>query len=135
MLQQFIVGSDPRRDFRLHGGQIVEFVDHGDIQVCHAGLTVAAVGALSPVGMKGGVGKHGGVVFFLRGSGLVCQGRIHLCFRVIAALDGTDCGSGEGIVDALHRRQADAKRRTSGIKEATAGEAFHDGDPNVIFLA
>ena len=39
MLQCFIMGLHGGWNLRLHGGQIVEFVDHGDIQLHGAGLT------------------------------------------------------------------------------------------------
>lgn len=52
MLQQLVMGLHCGRDLRLHGGQVVKFVDHGDVQIHHAGLAMAAVGTGSPVRMK-----------------------------------------------------------------------------------
>ena len=46
MVQEFIVGLDRRRDLRLHGRQIIKFVDHGNVQICDTRLAVSAVGAL-----------------------------------------------------------------------------------------
>lgn len=91
MLQQLIVGLHRGRNFRLHGGQIIKFIDHGNIQVDHAGLTVTAVGAGSTIGMKRCVGDDGSVIFRLVRRGFVGYSVIHLLFGIVAAQDGTDC--------------------------------------------
>ena len=46
---------------------------------------------------------HGSVIFFFLGCDFVSDSRLHLLLRVIAAHDGTDCRSGQGIVNALDR--------------------------------
>ena len=71
MVQEFIVGLDRRRDLRLHGRQIIKFVDHGNVQICDTRLAVSAVGALPAVGVKRRVRKHGRIVFLFLRSRLV----------------------------------------------------------------
>ena len=53
LFQQFVVALHSSGHFGLHGGQVVELVDHRNVQVGHAGLAVAAVGTFAPVGMEG----------------------------------------------------------------------------------
>ena len=114
--------------------QVVEFVDHGNVNVLGAGLAVAAVGALALVGMQGRGSDDGGVVLFLVGGGFVLDGFVYLGFGIIAAQDLCRGGPGEGVVNALHRTQAHAERRTLFVKQSAAGEALHDCDADVIFF-
>ena len=58
------VGPYRCRYGRLHGCKIIEFVDHGNVQIDHARFTVTAVGALSTVRMKRCIGDHGCEIFF-----------------------------------------------------------------------
>ena len=65
--QGAVVGLHRGGDLRLHGGQIVELVHHGDINARRAGGAVAAVGALAAIGVVGRFGQHAGVVPLLHG--------------------------------------------------------------------
>ena len=66
--QRLIMGADRCRDLRLHGGQIIELIDHGNIDARRTRLTVAAVGTLAVVGVAGGRGQNAGIILFrLRG--------------------------------------------------------------------
>ena len=85
MVQEFIVGLDRRGDLRLHGGEIVEFVDHADVEAGRAGLAVPAVGALATIGVERRVGDDRSEVLFLVRGVLVGNGLIDLFLRVIAA--------------------------------------------------
>ena len=95
---------------------------------------MAAVGTFAPVGMEGRVGNDGSVIFFFLGCGFVSDSRLHLLFRVIAAHDGTDCRSGQGIVNALDGSQAYAEGGTFFIKETATGKAFHHRDSHIVLL-
>ena len=60
--QRLIMGTDRSRDLRLHGGQIIELIDHGDIDARRTRLTVAAIGTLAVVGVAGGRGQNAGII-------------------------------------------------------------------------
>lgn len=69
----------------LHGGQIIELIDHGDIDARRTRLTVAAVGTLAVVGVAGGRGQNAGIILFrLRGC-FIRNSLIHMLRRIISA--------------------------------------------------
>ena len=135
MLQKFVVGFYSCRDFRLHGGKIVELIDHGNIQLCRTWLAVSAVSALSFIGMERGIGDHRCVIFFFLRCCFICYGIIDLLFCVIATHDGTDCRSCKCVMDALYRCQACTERRTFFIKKSSPCKTFHNCDTHIIFFA
>ena len=63
-----VVGPDRLRNLGLHHRQVVEFVDHGDVDALGAGGAVTAVGALAGIGVAGCIGQNAGVIpLLLRG--------------------------------------------------------------------
>ena len=52
LFQKFIVRLYGRRYVRLHRCEIIELINHSNIQINDTGLAVAAVGAFAAVGMK-----------------------------------------------------------------------------------
>ena len=85
MLQRLVVRAHGGGDLRLHGGEIVEFVDHADVEAGRAGLAVPAVGALATIGVERRVCDDRSEVLFLVRGVLVGNGLIDLFLRVIAA--------------------------------------------------
>ena len=57
MFQKLIVGLHCRRDLRLHGCQIIKLVDHGNIQIGHAGFAMTAVSTFSSIRMERCIGN------------------------------------------------------------------------------
>ena len=135
MLQKFIVGSYGCGDFRLHRCKIVEFIDHGNVQICRAWLAVSAVGALTFVRMEWCISDHRRVIFFFLRCCFICYGIIDLLFCIVAAHDGTDCRPCKCVMDALYRCQAYTERRTFFIKKSSTCKSLHNCDSHIIFLA
>ena len=135
MFQKLVMRLDGCRHGRLHGSQIIEFIDHCDIQVRYAGLAVSTVGTFSAVGMQWGIGKYGCIVLFLFGSILISSGSIDLSLCVISAHNGTDSRTCQRIVDTLDRCQGYSKRRAFFIKKPASGKALHNGDSHIILFA
>lgn len=52
------MGPDGIRHLRLHNRQIVQLVDHGDVNPRRTGFTVPAVSALAVIGMAGSLCQH-----------------------------------------------------------------------------
>ena len=122
------------RDLRLLDGQIIEFVDHGDIDIHGTGLAVSAVGTLSCVGVKRSGGDDGCIILLILRGCLVGKGFVHLLFAVISAEDGGHAGSCQGIVDQLLRGEGGSEGGGVGVEKASAEEALHDGHANLFFL-
>ena len=95
---------------------------------------MSAVGAFPTVGVERRIGKHRRVVLFVIGCGFISHCLINLLFGVVAAHDGADSRTRQRVVNALHRTQAHAERRTLFVKQSAAGEALHDCDADVIFF-
>ena len=96
---------------------------------------MAAVGALAAIGVMGCLGQHAGVVPLLLGGGLVGHGGVHVLRGVIARQDAGHRRAGQGVVDALHRRQGHAKGGGLGIEQPSPSVALHHGNAHALLLA
>ena len=89
--ESLVVGPDGLRDLGLHHRQIVQLVDHGNVDALGTGSTVAAVGALPGVGVKRRSGQRAGIVPFFLGGCLISHRRQHMLRAVVACQDAGHC--------------------------------------------
>ena len=96
---------------------------------------MTAIGALSVIGVAGRAGQHRRIVFFGVGGRTIGSGLFHVLRRVKARHDGGNRRPGQAVMQALQRRQRDAKGRPFFSEQAAAGKAFHHGDAHVTAFA
>ena len=84
LFQQFVVTLHSSGHFGLHGGLVVELVDHRNVQVGHAGLAVAAVG------VSRDVGQHRSIVLLFVLSNLRVFIRFDSCLFALLCLFALD---------------------------------------------
>ena len=129
------MGLNSCRNFRLHGREVIKFVNHCNIQIGNTWFAVAAVCTFSTIRMERCICDHRCVVFFFFGCSFICSCLVYLLFCVIAAHDGTDCRSGQSIMNTLYRCQTYSKRGVLFVKQSASRKTFHDSDSYVILLA
>ena len=103
------MGFQRGRDLRLHHSQVIQFIDHRDVDAGRTGRAVAAVGALPVISMGGRLGQYGGIVFFFFGGGLVCNRLVHMPYGIISNHHAGNPGPGQGVMQALYRGQRHAE--------------------------
>ena len=133
-VERAIVLAHGIRYLCLHGCEVVELIDRGDVDALGTRRTVAAVRALPVVGVARRTGKHACVVALIGPGRLVRHGLGHVLRRGEADHDARHRRTGERVVDALHRRERDAERRGRGIEQAAARVALHDRDARARLL-
>ena len=96
---------------------------------------MAAIGALTASeGMLRRFRQHGGVVLRRLIRRFVRHGFVNMLRRVVTDKNRRHGRTRQRIVDALHRRQGDAERRTLRVEQPSARIAFHDRDADVMLF-
>ena len=87
------MGTDRYGYTGLHGGKVIIFVHHSDIDIGGTRLTVAAVGTLSlSESMLGGMGQHFSIVLlFIRGS-LISHGLLYMLRGIVSCITAATAG-------------------------------------------
>ena len=98
------------RHFRVCDSQVIQLVDHGNVDARRTWRAVAAVGALSVIGVRRSSCQNGSIIFFRVGCGLVGYGFIHVLYRVETSHDTGDSRAGERVVETLDWSQFNAER-------------------------